>query len=110
MYSVSLQLFVQGPERADHFALVTDRYAELEQADPNLLDSSFGLTDEKEHGVVDIELTVNAADEDIAFTLGIGSVRAAIHAAGGCTPDWDDRADRTGAVVYVAGSRDVELV
>lgn len=91
MYGVKLGLHVSGSGRADHFDRVVDAYADLEDADGALLDSSFGYSDQDDHAEMDVEITVAATSEDEAFRIAASSVRSAIHAAGGSTPDWTER-------------------
>jgi hypothetical protein len=39
-------------------------------------------------GLVTIELVAGGDTEGAALEVGLGAIRSAIHAAGGCTPDW----------------------
>lgn len=110
MYEVRLGLTVSGPDRASHFEVVVDAYAELEAVHDDLLDSSFGFSDGADEGAMDIEITVSAASEDAAHDLARSSVRAAIQAAGGCTPNWADRSPATPTSVYRVLSESVDRV
>lgn len=101
-FAVTLRLIVKGPDeiRQSHFERVTDRYATLEAADAHLLDCSWGYSDRGAHADVEIDLTVDAADETAAYELASASVRSAIHDAEGATPGWGERVTDPSAVVY----------
>ena len=92
MFGVRVELRVTGPEDlSEEFQRLIDAYYELEQACPELLDCSFGLTLGDGHARVDVELTVDAATEDEALHVGSSSIRTAIQTIGGHTPGWGER-------------------
>lgn len=103
-------LTVKGPERAAHFDHVVARYADLERRHDGLLDCAWSLADHDTHAAVDVALTVRAESEAAAYALASSSVRAAIHDAGGRTPDWDDPEPALDAVVYRLANEVVTVV
>lgn len=102
-FVVELELIVQGQRarRAAHFEHVTDAYARLEEKHDDLLDSSWGYTDQDDQGAVDVTLTVRGQRAPDVLRLAKSSVRSAIREAGGLTPDWENLAPAAeDAVVY----------
>lgn len=67
---------------------VVEEFSKLELLTPGLIDMSIGLDLAENH--VDVEMTVQADTVDGAVSLGVSSLRAAIHATGASTPNWDD--------------------
>jgi hypothetical protein len=111
-FAVTLRLIVKGPDeiRQSHFERVTDCYARLEAADAHLLDCSWGFSDHGADANVDIDMTVDAADEAAAYELASASVRSAIHDAEGATPGWGERATDPSTVVYRLTDESVALL
>ena len=60
---------------------------ELESADARLTDSSVSL--DASTGILTIGITASGSDYQESVDHALTSIRAAIHAAGGSTPDWD---------------------
>ena len=113
MHVWTLNLTLSGPSdliRA-HFVDLVDHYAEIEAADPRLLDCGWTLTHEPEGGSaeVQVDISVEAVDRSEAFGLAGSAVRAAVHAAGGFTPDWGS-APPTGSRVATALNSAHELI
>ena len=92
MHVWALNLTLSGPNNLirAHFVDLVDRYAEIESSNPRLLDCSWTLFHEPHAGTgeVHVDISVEADDRSEAFTLAGSAVRAAVHAAGGFTPDW----------------------
>lgn len=101
MYEVRLQLTaLGGPDRSEHFERLVDEYAKIEDVHDDLLDASFGFTECADDCVnIDIEVTVRAEDPGAAYDLTSSSVRAAIQAAEGSTPDWEVRGESIDRVI-----------
>ena len=99
-FAATFLLRVTGPDRAAHFQQVVDAYADLERETGYLLDCAWSLSDADDYADVDVEVTVAAEDPHAAQWLASGSIRSAIHAAGGYTPGWDPRAAGVDAVAY----------
>lgn len=59
----------------------------LESADARLADSSVSL--DSSTGTLTVGITVSGTDYQESVDHALTSIRAAIHAAGGSTPDWD---------------------
>lgn len=112
MYAVTMTLFVDGPVegRSESFSDVVTAYSKIEAADPSLLDVAFGYSEGNDSAQVDIELTVSANNDDEAYALASASVRAAIHEAGGDTPEWGRRPREATAVYRDGGPSSVELI
>jgi hypothetical protein len=70
---------------------VTDALVDQEKCTLELLDSA--VSADRGARTVEIEVTVRAASENEAIAVGHAAVRAAIHAAGGSTPDWPSHAE-----------------
>lgn len=75
---------------ADHVDCVMQELLKLEDCTPELGDAAIGL--DSDRGKVEIELTI--AVDDLADAVGVGksAIRAAVHAAGGYTLGWDEKA------------------
>jgi hypothetical protein len=110
MYSVTLGLTVKGPHRQAHFGQVVDCYAALENKHEDLLDCAWGLSDQDDHGHVEVSVTLVASDDHEAWELASSSIRAAIHDAGGFTPDWTERAEDADAVEYRLTDEEIAAV
>ena len=92
MFGVHVELRVTGPDDfAAEFERLIDAYFDLEQACPELLDSSFALTLHDGYARVDAEVTVDAVSDDEALHVGSSSIRTAIQTIGGHTPGWGER-------------------
>lgn len=112
MFGVELRLIVSGDVgdgRAAHFQSVVDEYAKIEAAHNDLLDVAFGYADIGNVSEVDVEVTVLSDSTKDACTLALSCVRAAIHAAGGETPNWEDGIN-PGLLGYRLASQEVEAV
>lgn len=59
-------------------------------------------------GEVELSVVVRADNVADGFTVGMSTIRCAVHAAGGYTPDWDDDADG-GWVLEYESSRQKRL-
>jgi hypothetical protein len=70
---------------------VTEALVDQEKCAPALLDSA--VSADRGAQTIEIEVTVRAASENGAIAVGHAAVRAAIHAAGGSTPDWPSHAE-----------------
>lgn len=68
----------------------------IESTDPLLRDASIGLDTSKR--VVEISLSSEAQSFAEAVQHMSGSIRAAIHAAGGATPGWCDDSEEPSAI------------
>lgn len=60
---------------------------DLESVDPRLADSAVSL--DAASRIMTIGLVVSGSDYEETVTHALTSIRTAIHAAGGATPDWD---------------------
>jgi hypothetical protein len=113
MHVWTLNLTLSGPSNLirDHFVDLVDRYAEIESADPRLLDCSWTLQHEPRAGTAEVrvDISVEADDRAEAFTLAGSAVRATVHAAGGFTPDWGS-APPIGSQVATALNSAQELI
>ncbi|GEM_PF-1979605 len=70
-----------------HVDAVMRELIALEECDDSLTDSAVGL----DIGSMTVEISVsiqNPSSYDQALSRAVGTIRAAIHAAGGFTPDW----------------------
>lgn len=109
----TLNLTLSGPSHLirAHFVDLVDRYAEIESADPRLLDCSWTLSHEPGAGTaeVQVDISVDAHDRSEAFVLAASAVRAAVHAAGGFTPDWTS-VPPSGSLVATALNSAQELI
>ena len=81
---------VAGPDsdeqlqvRGDH---VMSALLDLESADPRITDSAVSLDEGTK--LMTIGLVVTGVDYEETVTHALTSIRAAIHAAGGSTPNW----------------------
>ena len=72
----------------DHFEAVLDQLAEIEAGDPTLTDSDLSVNLHEGRAELAISVAVDSLEE--AVTVGSAAIRAAIHAAGGFTPDWEN--------------------
>lgn len=81
---------------ADHVDCVMQELIKLEDCMPEVGDSAIGL--DADHGKAEIELTITVDDLEDALRVGKAAIRAAVHAAGGQTPGWDDESG--GSVEY----------
>jgi hypothetical protein len=71
-----------GPDQLDaHLDRVMDELEKLDAGSPSI-DATLA------NGTVDISVGVQADSWDDAVKLGLDTIRTAIHAAGGATPDW----------------------
>jgi len=70
-----------------HLDDLTEELLKLEKCNPEFHDPSIGGS--LASGEVEIEFTIDATEEK-AVALAKPIIRAAIHAAGGFTPRWDD--------------------
>jgi len=97
-YGLHVELDVVGApdvgEAAEH---VVEQFAALEAVHDGLLDFALGADDEARS--IEVQITVEAATLE-AVTLGVGSLRSAIHASGGGTPGWDDQPARDYVIGY----------
>jgi hypothetical protein len=111
-FAVTLRLTVKGPDevRRFHFERVIDRYAALEAADAHLLDCSWSYAERDVSADVEVDLTVEAADEATAYEVASASVRSAIHEAEGSTPGWGERPSDPSAIVYRLTDEAVTLI
>lgn len=76
-----------------HLDEVMDHLIDTEEGDPRL--STADLSAKLATGEVELSITVEAESPEAATTIGLGAIRAAIHAAGGCTPTWRTTASET---------------
>jgi hypothetical protein len=78
---------------------------------PRLLDCSWTLSHEPGAGTADVQvdISVETHDRSEAFVLAASAVRAAVHAAGGFTPDWTS-APPSGSLVATALNSARELI
>lgn len=106
-YGLEMRLRVQGPTEtlADHVDQVTEQLVALEGCTPELLDSAIAV--EVSSGEVDVEMTLDAVLPEQATTVGISCLRAAIHAAGGGTPDWDEAPTDEHVVLYLLDAQEL---
>jgi len=100
---MAFNLVVRGEEMTpaellEQIDRVTEEYAKLEVGDDRLVDVAFGANAKDME--LEIELTVDAADPGDAAQLGWTTVRTAIHAAGGCTPNWEEGAPDVHILCY----------
>lgn len=79
----------------DHVDQMMRQLLTLEDCDPRIADSAVGCNTAT--GEVEIELTAAGSSPADAMQLAESSLRAAIHAAGGFTPGWDDDAGNPAA-------------
>ena len=77
---------------------MVEQFAALEAAHHGLLDFALGADDEARS--IEVQITVEAATLEAAVSLGVSSLRSAIHASGGGTPGWDDQPARDYVIGY----------
>lgn len=78
-----------------HIDRVMQQLLALEACDSRITDSAVGLNGVT--GEVEIELSASGTSPADALSTAEASVRSAIHAAGGYTPDWEPGADEPDA-------------
>lgn len=87
-YGLRIDLAVTGPGSLEESVeRVVEEFAKLEGCTDGLLDFALGAN--LVAGDVEVEITVEADALEDAVSLGVSSLRTAIHAAGGGTPNWD---------------------
>lgn len=86
----------------DHIDDVTAELAAIEEVNGQVVecDVSAHLAD----GTVEIEVVVDAADRLDAMSVAASVVRAAIHAADGFTPGWDEVLQTTSVAIVAPDS------
>lgn len=80
----------------EHLDQVVDELMTLEEGDERLSDAD--LSASLAVGDVELSIVVEAANTDEANQIGAGTIRCAIHAAGGATPGWDNAQASTWAL------------
>lgn len=83
-----------APDRVpllDHLDAVYANLVDQEAANDALLDSDMDVeVVDGPRAVADVRLTLETVDVATARSVGVSSLRAAVHAAGIHTPHWDD--------------------
>jgi len=98
-YGLHIELDVVGTDDVGAAAdVVVEQFAALERCHDGLLDFALGA-DNKTRSV-EVGITVEAATPEEAVSIGLSSLRTAIHASGGGTPGWDDQPARDYVVAY----------
>lgn len=82
-----------------HFDDVMEELLRLESA-PGSQVTDGDVSAQLATGEVEISVVVDASDPDEAISVGMGAIRAAIHAANGHTPDWKAVPSATWALEY----------
>ena len=89
--SCEWEFHVLGLDSDDRLQVRGDRVMsallDLESADPRITDSAVSLDSESK--VMTVGLVVAGVDYEETVAHALTSIRTAIHAAGGSTPDWD---------------------
>ena len=89
--SCEWEFHVAGPHSDEQIEVKGDRVMsallDLESVDPRITDSVVSLDTASK--VMVIGLVVSGIDYEETVAHALTSIRAAIHAAGGSTPDWD---------------------
>lgn len=94
---------------ADHLDVVMDHLMEAEASDPTISDADVSAT--LATGEVEFTIIVTAESPAEAAKNGIVIIRAAIHAAEGYTPGWEDAHDHAWVMEYRGSSqRPADLV
>lgn len=88
MYLAEFSFKVQGCESDESFESHLDQVLDFLSDDDRIVDPDY--TAALANRVVEFSLSVEAEDEATAFPILHGSLRAAIHAAEGCTPGWEN--------------------
>jgi hypothetical protein len=88
--------YVGAASCGPHLAPLMSALLDIETADPAVSDPD--ITADISSGFVDVEITVDAADQVAAMSRAIATLRAAIRATGDAAPGWET----SGAVMHVA--------
>jgi tRNA threonylcarbamoyladenosine modification (KEOPS) complex Pcc1 subunit len=81
---------VSGPDLPTHSERVMEALLK-EEASCAIQDSAVSLN--LADGLITLELVAEGADTSEAVAVAMSAIRAAIHAAGGSTPDWPTHDD-----------------
>lgn len=73
-----------------HLDDITNALVEIEEGDPLLSDADVSATITER--LAEFSITVDCADLNDAALRGLSAIRAAIHAANGHTPGWENNA------------------
>lgn len=100
MYSVNVPVQVIGytGELGDNIEQVVEELAKLDACDDDLLD--FAADSDATDDTAAFTVTVRASSIEKAMKVGMGSIRAAIHATGAATHGWDDDDAGDQVVIY----------
>lgn len=71
----------------EHFSQVMDELINIEERDADI--STPDISAKLATGEVEISVNVEGSHPEEAFKHGLGVIRTAVHAAGGCTEGWD---------------------
>lgn len=80
-------VIVSGDDLSAFCDALMEALVHLAETDPDMADPSVGVT--LSTGEIQVDITVAAAVAEDAFVKGVGSIRAAVHEAGGRTPGWE---------------------
>ena len=99
-YGVHVPLVTSGDaDLSECVEQVMEPWAALEECHERLLDFALGM--DLSTGTVEAEITVEADAVEEAVSLAVSSLRSAIHASGGLTPDWDTIPTDTAVKSYI---------
>ena len=100
MFSVNVPVEVSGHtgDLGDNIELVVEELAKLDACKTDLLD--FAASSDASDNTAVFTVTVQAPSIEEAMTVGVSSIRAAIHAAGAATHGWNDTDVDDRVVVY----------
>lgn len=82
----------------DNIDLVVQELAKLDACNSALLD--YTAESDATNDTAAFAVTVEGASLEEAAQIGLGAIRAAIHATGAATPDWDDTSHGDDVVIY----------
>lgn len=89
MYKFHFDLTISGEgDYGDAVDEMVCAYADIEESDPALIDMGVGLKGST--GALEIDMTIDIDDLEAALHKALGTLRAAIHTAGGSTPNWEE--------------------
>ncbi len=94
MVALEMRFLVEGADKDDFEAILddlTDELSDLEDAHSDLLDAAVFVSVEER--TLTIAATASGESFDDAESVAQSCIRAAIHATGGATEDWNDAMD-----------------
>lgn len=82
----------------DNIDRVVQELAKLDACNDALLD--YSAESDATDDTAAFEVTVEGSSLEEAARIGLGAIRAAIHATGAATPDWDESSKGDDVVIY----------